>query len=99
MIQSFMQLFLPTTVGRLLKLNALDVEPFNKLGRTFKNMIKQRRATGEKYGDLSELLDDAIDKGLEMSEAEKVGFLRTYCLNLTDTDFFRQFLVPRLATA
>ena len=47
--------------------------PLNSLGRMFEKMVKQRRATGVKYGDLSETLDDAIDKGLEMSEPEKTA--------------------------
>ena len=72
-IQSFLQLFLPTAVGRWLKLSMFDIEPFNSLGNLFKNIVKQRRTTGKKYGDLSEVLDDAIDKGLVMSEAEKIG--------------------------
>lgn len=66
-------MFLPSAVSRFLKLNPLDVNPSNKLGHIFKKMIKQRRATGVRYGDLSELLDDAIDKGLPMTEGEKIG--------------------------
>ena len=84
-IQSFLQLCLPTTVSRLLKLNAFDEVSFNSLGNIFKNMIKQRRATGVKYGDLSETLDDAIDQGLEMSEAEKVGNCMDALLAGTET--------------
>ena len=36
-------------------------------------MLKQRRSNGEKYNDLSELLEDAMDKGLDMDENTKIG--------------------------
>ena len=72
-IQSFLQMFLPTTVSRLLKLNAVNIQPSNRLGRIFKSMLAKRRETGKKYNDLSELLDEAIDKGLPMTEAEYLG--------------------------
>lgn len=40
----------------------------------FKNLIKQRRQNDNiKYNDLSEMLDDAIDRGLDMNESEKIG--------------------------
>lgn len=71
--QAFLQMILPTAVGRMLGLTLFDVRPYNALGNLFKDMIKKRRETGQKYGDLSELLDDAINEGLEMSEAEKIG--------------------------
>lgn len=66
-------MLLPTAISRLLKLNPLDVVPLNKLGKMFEKMVRERRATGIKYGDLSETLDDQIDKGLEMNEQEKIG--------------------------
>lgn len=66
-------MFLPKPVTRLLRLNMFDLEPVIALGSTFKSIIKQRRATNLKFGDLSEMLDDAIDNGLEMNDNEKVG--------------------------
>ena len=66
-------MFLPISVSRFLKINGVRVEPSIELGRLFKNMIKQRKQSGIKYGDLNELLEDAIDKGLEMNENEKIG--------------------------
>lgn len=36
-------------------------------------MLKERRSNGVKYNDLSELLEESIDKGLDMSEEEKIG--------------------------
>lgn len=73
LIQSFMQMLLPTAISRLLKLNPMDIVPLNSLGKMFEKMVKQRRTTGIKYGDLSETLDDAIDNGLQMTEQEKIG--------------------------
>ena len=56
-----------------MKLNGVRIEPSIELGRLFKNMVKQRKQAGIKYGDLNELLEDAIDKGLDMNEYEKIG--------------------------
>ena len=39
----------------------------------FKKMLQERKLNGLRYNDLASLLDDAIDKGLEMDEDSKLG--------------------------
>lgn len=65
---------LPSSVSRFLKIQQFEWEPINKLGSYFKKMIKERRKSGIKFNDLSEMIMDAIDeKRVQMTEDEVIG--------------------------
>lgn len=54
-------------------MNFFKMEPFIGLGSMFSQMLKTRQSDGQRYNDLSETIQDAIDKGLDMDERTKVG--------------------------
>lgn len=43
------------------------------MGSLLRRILKERRSNDERYHDLNELLEDAIDRGVDMSEEEKIG--------------------------
>ena len=67
------QFFMPIWFCKLFKLNFFKMEPFIGLGEMFSRMLKERKSDGQRYNDLSETIQDAIDKGLKMDEKTKVG--------------------------
>lgn len=80
----YSQFFLPKWFSRMLGLNFFKIEPTNRLGGMFKRMLRERKQDGLNYNDLSETIENAIDKGLDMDEDTKLGncllgrFRRTY---------------------
>ena len=73
LISGILQLLIPKWLTKRLNLSFFKLEPINRLGSMFSKILRERRLNGIKYSDLSEQLEDAIDKGLEMDEKTKVG--------------------------
>ena len=67
------QFFLPKWASRMLGLSFFKVEPVNRLGTLFRQMLRERKLNGLQYNDLAAVLDEAIEKGLEMDEDAKLG--------------------------
>ena len=65
---------LPKKISKILGLTVVRLGPIDALGDYFKKTLKQRRKSGIKYNDLSELLQDACDENkVKMTENEVIG--------------------------
>ena len=65
---------LPKSWSKFFKIQQFDFKPINSLGDYFKKMIKERRKSGIKFGDLSEMMQDSIANGkVQMSEDALIG--------------------------
>lgn len=65
---------IPKSWAKFLGLQPFQAKPVNDLGHFFKKLLKERKATGIKYNDLSEVLVNAVDENkLEMSEDAVIG--------------------------
>lgn len=65
--------FFPKFLRRIFNLNIFNTEPLDKLGDLFKKMLREREKS-KKFNDLSELLQEQIDKDKSnMTEDEKIG--------------------------
>ena len=65
---------LPKSLSEFFGLNPFLSAPINDLGAFFKKLLRERKKSGIKYGDLSEVLQTAVsDDKLVMSEDEVVG--------------------------
>lgn len=74
LINNLLLAILPVSWASFFKIQPFDFKPINSLGDYFKKMIATRRASGVRYGDLSEMIQDAIDEGrVTMSEDALIG--------------------------
>ena len=72
--QGLLLTILPTKISKFLQLNMFDFMKINSLGEYFKKTLKERRASGIKYNDLSELLQDFVDDNkAKLTEEEVIG--------------------------
>lgn len=73
-VPAILSTILPQTVTKFFELNAFKAEPINDLGEFFTKLLKDRKKSGIKYGDLSEVLQTAVNEDkLVMTEIEVVG--------------------------
>lgn len=76
---------LPKSLSSFLGLQPFNLEPLENLGDYFKNLIKERRKSGIKYNDLTEVLQDAVDNNkCKMNEDELIGNILLSFLAETD---------------
>ena len=74
LIQAGLMTILPNKLTKYFKLQAFNLEPIIKLGEFFKKMIRDRKQSGIKYNDLSEVLQDAVnDNKVKLTENEVIG--------------------------
>lgn len=73
-IQMTLMFILPRSISIKLGLNHIKIAPLIDLGDHFKKVLKERRASGIKYNDLSEVLQDAVDdEKVKLTEDEVIG--------------------------
>lgn len=65
---------LPTPVSKFLQLQVFNFKPIQILGDYFKRLIKERKKTGIKYNDLTEVLENSVNENkVILSEDEVIG--------------------------
>lgn len=66
--------FIPKSWAKFFQINPFTMKPVNDLGKFFTKLLAERKKTGIKYGDLSEVLQNAVkDDKLVMSDNEVIG--------------------------
>jgi len=77
--------FLPLSIAKSIGLNIFNVDPINKLGRLFSQIIKQRDPFS-RYEDLTEMLQNLVNENkVEMTENQMIANALTAFLAGTDT--------------
>ena len=65
---------LPDSFVKYFQIQPFKIKPINNLATYFKKMINERKKSGIKYNDLSEVLQDAVDENrVKMTENEVIG--------------------------